>query len=145
MSFRTKDFSFASPVGVGTHYRHLVEYVNDKTRMDMLAECLGIAPRRVAKDSCDQWTIMGTNGFVQTAGDDTYVVFVCTYSSRKWGAIKRAARSFGWHVAQDGDDEGTLLLHLPDSEKAVGYLRSLLGLRKGRGPENSALKNGVSA
>jgi hypothetical protein len=59
------------------------------------------------------------------------LLYVVTYSARKWGAIKRKAKTFGWEITQDGDDEGCFRLSLPDGAQS-DYLRALLGLRRRR-------------
>jgi hypothetical protein len=128
MSSRENHGSWTPVVGVGTHYINIIELVEDKKRVELLANALEISRRHVRKDSCDQWTIIGKTGHIQTA-DQCYVLYVAAYSPRKWGAIKRTAKSFGWEISQDGDDEGCILLQPPNAIQAK-FLRRLLGLRK---------------
>jgi len=80
-------------------------------------------------------------------GDDSsYLLYVAVYSARKWGAIERKAKTFGWVLTQDGDDEGCFRLPLPD-EAQSDFLRSLLGLRRRRQTRSDKIVNneGVSA
>jgi hypothetical protein len=119
-------------VGIGTSYHTIVELVQDKERIEQFADASEISLRNVRKDDCGQWTISGRGGHVQTWGDlSTYALYIATYSPRKWGAIKRKAKAFGWSLANDGDDEGRFRLGLPDGAQS-DYLRALLGLRKRR-------------
>lgn len=116
-------------VGLGSHYRNIAELIEDKRRIDLLADTLQISRRHVRKDTCDQWTIIGHSAHLQTVNEDCYLLYVETYSTRKWGAIKRKAETFGWKVSQDGDDEGCIILDLPNAIQAK-FLRSVLGLKK---------------
>src|SRR4051812_37718133 len=101
--------------------------------MDALVDALVISPTHVSKNECAQWTIFGAGPqVIQTAGPDTFWLYVEASSERKWKAIKRKCIAQGWEIAQDGDDEGAVLLKLPNTKEA-DYLRSLLGLRKRRG------------
>ena len=117
-------------VGVGTPYHNILELVHDRQRIKLLAEAMEISLRHVRKDTCDQWGIVGRTGaHLQTYDDQSYLLYVVTYSTRKWGAIKRKAKALGCEVTQDGDDEGCICLGLPNKELAK-FLRSLLGLRR---------------
>ena len=101
-------------------------------RIEHFADAIEISYRNVRKDSCGQWTISGKGGHVQTFDDRSfYLLYIVTYSARKWGAIKRKAKAFGWELTQDGDDEGCFHLNLPN-EAQSNYLRGLLGLRRRR-------------
>lgn len=119
-------------VGIGTPYHNIVELVQDKEWIEQFADASEISRRNVRKNECGQWTISGTGGHLQTAGDpSSYLLHVTAYSARKWGAIKRKARALGWQLTQDGDDEGCFRLGLPN-ERQSEYLRALLGLRRRR-------------
>jgi hypothetical protein len=113
-------------------YRNILDLIQDKERIDLLADAAEIAKRNVRKDECNQWTIIGKRGQVQTFDEQSYLLYVSSYSSRKWSALKRKAKSLGWEITQDGDDEGCFRLGLPDESQAI-FLREILGLRKRRG------------
>jgi hypothetical protein len=131
-------------VGIGTPYHNICDLIDDKQKIVTFASALNIAARNIDKDSCDRWTITGNASSLQAAHDDRYLLYVATSSSRKWGAIKRKAKAFGWTVTQDGDDEGCIQLGLPD-EKQARFLRSLLGMRKRQARwDIMANKTGVS-
>jgi len=122
----------ASTVGFGAPYHHIVELVQDRKQIELLADASGISRRNVRKDECDQWTISGKGGHLQTSGDlSSFLLYVRTYSPRKWGAIKRKAKLLGWALTQDGDDEGCFRLGLPDKNQSK-FVRELLGLRRKR-------------
>jgi hypothetical protein len=126
-------------VGLGNPYHNIVKLVRDKERIERFAEASEISRRNVRKDECGQWTISGTGGHVQVFDDQSYLLYVVTYSARKWGAIKRKAKAFGWELTQDGDDEGCFHVGLPNEHQSE-YLRALLGLRRRRatgGPLNT--------
>jgi|ERR1700733_3143900 len=131
-------------IGVGTSYQNIVELVQDKQRIDLLANALEISPRNVRKDECDRWTIRGKNGQCQSFDDKSYLMYVATRSSRKWGAVKRKAKALDWDLAQDGDDEGCFRLGLPNKVQSK-LLRELLGLRRRRASTEIVNSKGVSA
>lgn len=131
MSTREPHFG-TSPIGDGASYHRLHEFVADKDQIELFVEALEVSRRNVRRDVCGQWTIGGKRGHVQTWSDlSSYLLFVTTYSPRKWGAIKRKAKAFGWELTQDGDDEGCFRLGLPNEHQSE-YLRALLGLRRRR-------------
>jgi hypothetical protein len=118
-------------VGLGTTYHNILELVQNKERIEQLADALEISRRNLRKDECGQWTVSGKGRHLQTFDDQSYLLYVVAYSSRKWGAIKRKAKALGWEVTQDGDDEGCFRFGLPDAGQSK-FLRELLGLRRGR-------------
>lgn len=145
MSYRNGKVHLAT--GTGTPYHNIFELVQDKQRIEQLADAVDVSHRNIHKDDCGQWTISGDAGHLQTWGDQSsYVLFVSAYSSRKWGAIKRKAKSFGWEITQDGDDEGCFRLGLPNVAQS-DLLRKLLGLRRKRQATSTEIVNneGVSA
>jgi hypothetical protein len=113
-------------------YKNISDLIQDKERISLLADAAEISERNVHKDECGQWTIKGQRGQLQTFDEQSYLLYVSTYSSRKWRALKRKAKSFGWEVTQDGDDEGCFRLGLPN-EPQSSFLRKILGLRKRQG------------
>jgi hypothetical protein len=119
-------------VGLGAPYHNILELVEDKERITQFADALEISHRNIDKDTCSQWTISGRRGHVQTSGyQSSYLLYVVAHSNRKWSAIKRKAKAFGWELTQDGDDEGCFRLGIPDGTQS-DYLRALLGLRRRR-------------
>jgi hypothetical protein len=133
-------------VGAGTPYRDIIDLVQDRYRIELLAQALDISPRNIRKDRCSQFTISGNGGQLQTFDrQEAYLLYIMAPSSRKWGAIKRKAVALGWEVTQDGDDEGCFRLPLPNPDQAK-FLRSLLGLRKRRRESDEMINSkGVSA
>ena len=132
MSSRKQSLGSA-PIGVGTPYRNILELVHDKEQMEVLADALKISRKHVRKDTFGQWTIDRGQGRVQPWGDlSSYVIYVVACSARKWGAIKRKAKAFGWEITQDGDDEGCFRFGVPTNADKATYLRTMLGLRKRR-------------
>jgi hypothetical protein len=130
-------------VGVGTHYRTIVELLDDRTRVQKLADALEVTRKNVSKDNCDQWTIFGRSGHMRTL-NDRYLLYFEGRSSRHWGAIKRKCKPLGLYLTQDGDDEGCFCFDLP-SPATAKFLRKLLGLRKRRVPPPAeGLSRGVS-
>lgn len=130
-----------SSIGVGSTYPTIIDLVRDKERIEEFAEAIGISRRNIRKDLCGQWTISGKGGHLQTWADpSSYLLYVAAYSGRKWKAIKRKARPFGWELTQDGDCEGCFCLALPD-EPQSDLLRALLGLRRRRQCRPSALES----
>jgi hypothetical protein len=129
----SREYRQVNPVvGINTPYHHIAELIEDRERIEQLADASEISRRNVRKDECGQWTISGVGGHVQTAGDpSSYLLHVAAYSARKWGAIKRKAKTLGWEVKQDGDDEGCFRVGLPNEHQSE-YLRALLGLRRRR-------------
>jgi hypothetical protein len=144
----TREFRLSSPsLGAGSSYHSIRELVQDKDQIESFAKALDVSRRNIHKDDCGQWTISGKRGHVQTWSDmSSYLLFVTTYSARKWGAIKRKAKGFGWELTQDGDDEGCFRLGLPDKAQSE-FLRELLGLRRKRQPSSAEIINneGISA
>jgi hypothetical protein len=119
-----------SPVsGLGTPYRNILAFIQDRDRIELLSVALKISPRNVRKDDCGQWTIAGPRGWLQTCDDLSFGLYIAAHSSRKWSAIKRRAKTFGWEITIDGDDEGCIRLGLPNEVEA-SFLRSLLGLKR---------------
>lgn len=136
-----------SSVGISTPYHNIVALVQDKERIEQLADAMDISRRNVCKDECGQWSIHGRAGHLQTWGDSlSYLLYLTAYSRRKWGAIKRKAKALAWEITQDGDDEGCFRLALPDEHQSK-LLRELLGLRRKRQPTSAKIINneGVSA
>jgi hypothetical protein len=113
-------------------YKNILDLVEDKERIDLLANTAAISTRNVVKNGCGQWTIKGKKGHLETFDDEFYLLYASTYSPRKWGALKRKAKFLGWEITQDGDDEGCFRLGLPNPPQSI-FLREVLGLRKGRG------------
>jgi hypothetical protein len=124
-------------------YKNISELLQDKDRIDLLAETAGISNRNVVKDECGQWIIRGRHGRVETFDHQFYLAYVATYSARKWGALKRKAKALGWEITQDGHDEGCFRLALPNASQS-SFLREILGLRikRGRGQTKPAITDG---
>jgi hypothetical protein len=116
----------------GDHYRKLSDLVRDEERLKLFADAAEISLRNMSRDECGQWTLNGKKGHLQTFDDAFYLLYVSTHSKRKWGALKRKAKSLGWEITQDGDDEGCFRLKLPN-ESQSRFLREILGLRTRRG------------
>jgi hypothetical protein len=129
MSSRNRNVRLST--GTGTPYHNIFELVEDKQRIEQFADALDVSHRNIHKDGYGQWTISGKTGsHLQSWGDQsTYLLYVTAHSARKWGAIKRKAKSFAWEVTQDGDEEGCLRVGLPNKTQS-GFVRSLLGLRR---------------
>lgn len=143
-----RDPGSASPsIGFGTPHHSISELIDDREGLKRFADAADISRRNIREDGCGQWTISGKGGHLQTWGSQSsYLLYVVTYSARKWGAIKRKAQALGWQLMQDGDDEGCFRLSLPD-EAQSRLLRELLGLRRKRQPSSAEIVNneGVSA
>jgi hypothetical protein len=139
--------SSSRPVGVGTPYRNILGLVQDRERMELLADALDISRRNVQRDECGQWTIQGKRGgLLQTFDDVLYLLYVQNGSSRKWGWTKRKAEALGIEITQDGDDEGCFRLELPNRLQSA-FIRNTLHLRKKpeRPSNENANNQGVSA
>jgi hypothetical protein len=142
MLMSSRNRNVHSATSTGTPYQNIFELVHDKQRIEQFADALDVSHRNIHKDDCGQWTINGKgSGHLQTWDDQsTYLLYVIAYSGRKWGAIKRKAKSLGWQMTQDGDEEGCFRLALPD-EVESDFLRSLLGLRRRRHAASDAKAN----
>jgi hypothetical protein len=139
MSSRNRSVNLAT--GTETPYHNIFELVEDKQRIEQFADALDVSHRNVHKDDCGQWTISGNAGQLQTWGDQSsYVLFVSAHSARKWGAIKRKAKSFGCEITQDGDAEGCIRVGPPNQAQS-NVLRSLLGLRRRRQVRSREIDN----
>jgi hypothetical protein len=143
MSSRIDHNTYISPVGVDAPYRNISEFVQDRDRMVVLADALDISLRNVSQNDCSQWTVAGKQGFLQTADERRYLLYIAAHSTRKWSAIKRKTRALGLEVTQDGDNEGCLRLGIPNETQAA-FVRGLLGLRRRRRPSEVSAKSVVS-
>ena len=120
----------SSLVGINTAYKNIRHLLQDRQQLERLVSALDIPLRKLTKDDCGQWSIIGHGGFIQSYdGDLSYVLYFSTYSERKWSAIKRAALGHGLSLTQDGDEEGCFRFRLPSPCQAA-HIRRLLKLRK---------------
>jgi hypothetical protein len=118
---------------VARYYRNILELMHDKEQLEILADALKISRRHIRKDEFGQWIIDHGRGRAQPCGDlSSFLLYGTAHSARKWGAIKREAKTFGWEITQDGDDEGCFRFGAPTDPDEATYLRNLLGLRKRR-------------
>jgi hypothetical protein len=92
-----------------------------------LAIALSVSQRRVKRDRCGDWNVVGRRGHVATDGVSFYA-YLRVRSPRRWKGAKRTLDFLC--VTQDGDNEGVFILReIPTAEEAAA-IRKVLGMRK---------------
>jgi hypothetical protein len=98
----------------------------DRELLLALTESLSVSQRRLHRDPCGDWIIVGSRGHVLSDGVNAYI-YLPFETARRWERAKRLLDFMA--VVQDGDTEGVLRFDgMPTAEQAK-VIRKLLGFR----------------
>ena len=95
-----------------------------------LVEKMKISARQLQRDECGDWRVEGRYGFVYA--DLAGLRFVIEgWATKGWNKAKSAMAAFAT-IAQDGEDEGILLLARAPTEGECDAIRKWVGLKRRR-------------
>jgi hypothetical protein len=99
----------------------------DRDLLISLTESLSVSPRRLRRDPCGDWIVVGKRGHVLTDGVNAFA-YLPAGTSRRWEKAKRVLSFMA--VTQDGDAEGIFRLDGMPSPTQAEAIRKAVGLRK---------------
>lgn len=98
----------------------------DKAYLVKLIKALDVSLKRLKRDGCNDWNIVGIRGHISTDQEYWYLYIECE-TNKKWTYTKKHLAFMEVH--QDGDSEGILKLSRMPFREEARTVRKVIGLR----------------
>ena len=97
-----------------------------------LMSALGCREAALRRDECGDWRISGSRGHIYAVpggARPSFMLYVMTQSARAWTFAKRALSPFA-KVINDGDEEGSVIMHRLPTKAEAEVIRRYCGVPK---------------